>query len=60
MLSTFLKELRGDTTGATAIECGLIASLIVIGMMGALQLFASSAIGMWDRVSDDVVEASQN
>lgn len=58
MLSTFLKELRGDTTGATAIEYGLIASLLVLGMMGALNLFAGSAIGMWEYVADEVIEAS--
>lgn len=58
MLPTFLKELRGNTTGATAIEYGLIAALIVIGMMAALQTFADSAIGTWERVADDVEAAS--
>ncbi|KPF65020.1 Flp family type IVb pilin [Porphyrobacter sp. AAP60] len=60
MLSTNLKKLRDDTSGATAIEYGLIASLIVIGMMGALGLFAGSAIGTWERVADEVAEASGN
>lgn len=60
MLSTLLKELHGDTSGATAIEYGLIASLIVIAMMGALNSFAGSAIGMWEYVADEVVEAGEN
>jgi Flp/Fap pilin component len=34
MLSTFIKELKDDTSGATAIEYGLIVSLIVIALIG--------------------------
>lgn len=60
MLSTFLKKLLDDNSGATAIEYGLIASLLVIGMMGALNAFAGSAIGTWERVAEKVAEASGN
>ena len=46
-----------DSRGATAIEYGLIVSLVVIGMMGALLLFGDRAIGMWTNVAT-VVAAS--
>ena len=46
-------------SGATAIEYGLIVSLIVIAMVGALGSFATSATGMWDSVSNKVVTATK-
>ncbi|AOL94642.1 Flp family type IVb pilin [Porphyrobacter sp. LM 6] len=54
MLNTFLRDIADDTTGATAIEYGLIVSLIVIAMIAALNGFAGSAIGMWNNVSTQV------
>jgi pilus assembly protein Flp/PilA len=36
-----------DQSGATAIEYGLIASLIVIAIMVSLQSVAGAAIDMW-------------
>ena len=44
-------------SGATAIEYGLIVSLIVIAMVGALGSFATSSTGMWETVSNKVVNA---
>jgi pilus assembly protein Flp/PilA len=44
-------------SGATAIEYGLIVSLIVIAMVGALGSFGTSSTGMWDSVSNKVVNA---
>ena len=35
-IRTNLRKLRADRRGATAIEYGLIAALIVIAMMGGL------------------------
>ena len=46
-------------SGATAIEYGLIASLIVIAMMGALGTFAGSSTGMWNSISNKVVSAGR-
>ena len=60
MFIQLLKRVAADTTGATAIEYGLIASLIVIGIMGALSSFAESAIGTWEFVSDEVATATGN
>ncbi|MDH3472316.1 MAG: Flp family type IVb pilin [Rhodospirillales bacterium] len=43
-----------DETGATAIEYGLIASLIVIAAIGAINSFAAQTIAMWTGVSSTV------
>lgn len=50
MLSTFMKKLVDDTSGATAIEYGLIAALITVAMIAALQGVADSTIQMWQNV----------
>ena len=54
----FLKRLLRDTRGATAIEYGLIVSLIVIAMISAMQGFANSTITMWGNVEQQVKNAS--
>lgn len=45
--------------GATAVEYGLIVSLLVIAMMAAFTNFANSTSGIWNSVSNKVVNASQ-
>lgn len=57
MLSTFFKRLVVDQSGATAIEYGLILSLIVIAMIGALQALATTTIDMWGNVESQGVAA---
>jgi len=47
-----LKALLRDSRGATAIEYGLIAALIVIASVGAMTNFASRSISMWNNVSN--------
>ncbi len=54
---TFIRALLNDQEGATAIEYGLIASLIVIAIIGGVNLFASEAIDMWNGVSTAVEKA---
>ncbi|VAW01343.1 hypothetical protein MNBD_ALPHA04-1562 [hydrothermal vent metagenome] len=49
-----LKKLYSSEKGATAVEYGLIASLIVIASMGALISFSDTTIGMWNSVSNAV------
>ncbi|MEQ1538230.1 MAG: Flp family type IVb pilin [Sphingorhabdus sp.] len=44
-------------SGATAVEYGLIAALIVIAMVGALGSFATTSTLMWETVSNKVVTA---
>ena len=52
--SLFIGKLLRDTRGATAIEYGLIVSLIVIAMMAALQGVANENTGLWAVVKQKV------
>jgi pilus assembly protein Flp/PilA len=47
-----LRVLFADRRGATAVEYGLIAALIVIAMMGALSALGGGASGMWTNLAD--------
>ena len=49
-----LRTLRASERGATAIEYGLIAALIVVAMIGGLQALGGGAGGMWGKVSNQV------
>jgi pilus assembly protein Flp/PilA len=49
-----LRRLRSDKRGATAIEYGLIAALIVIAMITGLSSMGGGANGMWGRLANDV------
>ena len=53
-IRTTLRRLLADQRGATAIEYGLIASLIVIAMMGGLAALGGGAGGMWTDLSNTV------
>jgi pilus assembly protein Flp/PilA len=46
--------LLADDRGATAIEYGLIAALIVIAMMGGLAKLGGGAGGMWTKINNAV------
>lgn len=52
-----LVALRSDKRGATAIEYGLIAALIIVAMMGGLATLGGGAGGMWTKIKTQV-EAS--
>jgi pilus assembly protein Flp/PilA len=49
-IRTNLRTLRADQHGATAIEYGLIAALIVIALIGGLQAMGGGVGGMWGKV----------
>ena len=53
-----LRRLLPDSRGATAIEYGLIAALIVIAMIGGLSALGGGAGGMWTGISEDVVNST--
>jgi pilus assembly protein Flp/PilA len=57
MRGSFFKRLLRDVRGATAIEYGLIVSLIVIAMIAALRGVADENTGLWAIVRSNV-EAS--
>jgi pilus assembly protein Flp/PilA len=51
-IRSILRRLLSDQKGATAIEYGLIAALIVIAMMGALSRLGGGAGGMWSNIAN--------
>jgi pilus assembly protein Flp/PilA len=52
-----LGKLLGDCRGATAVEYGLIISLVVVGCLGALISVAGASTDMWNDVSTKVTDA---
>ena len=50
------RNILKDTRGASAVEYGLILSMIVIAMVSALQSVANEVTTMWSFVSDEVTE----
>ena len=52
MLRRFLFRLRRDDSGATAIEYGLIISLIFPVILGALQAFGATGSGVFNGAMD--------
>lgn len=56
-LTAFLKKLGRDASGGTAIEYGLIASLIVIASIGAFEAVANENTGLWGTVKSKVTTA---
>lgn len=57
-MKKWLGRIAHDERGATAVEYGLIASLVVLGMLAALTNVANSTTGMWNNVSDNVTDNS--
>lgn len=51
-----LKKLKNQR-GATAIEYGLTAALMVIVMIPAMQMVGGNTNGMYDRITNKIVEA---
>lgn len=49
-----LRTLSVCQRGATAIEYGLIAALIIIAMMGGLRAMGGGANGMWGKLNTSV------
>jgi len=60
MAKTILTDLLHDECGATAIEYGLICSLIVIAILGAMGSVAAEFNVMWGRVSTTTTDAMEN
>jgi len=54
-LTSFLKHIGNDNSGATAVEYGLICSLIVIAMIAAVNGVAEITINTWDYVMEESV-----
>ena len=50
-----MRRILRDNKAATAIEYGLIVSLLVIAILGALNSFAGQAGGMFNLVETKIV-----
>lgn len=46
-----------DEEGATAVEYGLIVSLIIIGLVAVMGEVATETINLWTKVENDVTTA---
>ena len=53
-MRAFFRKLLVSECGATAVEYGLIISLIVLAMVGVLTEVASKTTGMWNNVANEV------
>jgi pilus assembly protein Flp/PilA len=58
MLET-IRNIARCEQGATAVEYGLIASLIVIAMITALGNVATSTSQMWNSITNQVTEVNE-
>lgn len=54
ILTTFLKHIGNDESGATAVEYGLIASLVVLAALGGFQALGSSNETGWGALQQAV------
>jgi pilus assembly protein Flp/PilA len=51
-MTKLLRRLAADIGGATAVEYGLIVTLICIACIGAVTGVANKTIKLWDNVSE--------
>ena len=52
-----VRSFTRDERGTTAIEYGLIAALVAIGMLGGLRALGSGNTGSWTNTADKVSNA---
>lgn len=52
MMGRFLTRFRRDDSGATAIEYGLILSLMFLVILGALNAFGATGSGIFNSAMD--------
>ena len=55
---TFLKTLKSNTAGATAIEYGLIAALLVVALITAMQGLGGALKTTFNNTSSSMATAS--
>lgn len=55
----FLRKLRRDEDGATAIEYGLIAALIAVAAIGAMQTLGTQLSDTFKTVEDKMAEGNE-
>lgn len=50
-MKNFVSRFANDESGATAIEYGLIAALVSVGIIAALNLLQTELTGIFGRIS---------
>jgi pilus assembly protein Flp/PilA len=58
MISTVMKDLVEDQSGATAIEYGLIVALIAIAIIGSVAAMAGETIELWGNTERSVTDVT--
>jgi pilus assembly protein Flp/PilA len=59
-LTTFLKHIGNDDSGATAIEYGLIIACIALSVVGSVTAFADELSNLMSDNEESVVGAMQD
>lgn len=50
-ITRLIRVFLSHRGGATAIEYGLIAALVFVGMVSAVQQFAGNSVDMWNMIA---------
>jgi len=54
--TSFVRCLR-DRGGATAVEYGLIVSILVVGLLAAFQRFQNANDSVYEKVEEQMIDA---
>jgi pilus assembly protein Flp/PilA len=57
MLTNLLRTIKADTSGSSAVEYGLIVSLIIVAILVGMQEVARETIAMWHNVETRTLNA---
>ena len=57
MLTNLLRTIKADTSGSSAVEYGLIVSLIIVAILVGMQEVANETIEMWRVVETSTLGA---
>ncbi|WP_343685401.1 Flp family type IVb pilin [Asticcacaulis sp.] len=58
-MTNLIKNFANDESGATAIEYGLIAALIAVGLISVLTALKGNLQGTFTKVSTDLATANK-
>jgi pilus assembly protein Flp/PilA len=59
MISRLLKSFLSDTRGATAVEYGLLAVLISVGLLAGLEAFSGNLSNTFSTVTNSIESAGK-
>lgn len=57
MLTNLLRTIKADTSGSSAVEYGLIVSLIIVAILVGMQEVANKTMAMWRNVETSTLGA---